>query len=47
MDERIDLISDYHSGGYSVAGLARRYTISRKTAYKWIERYEEESQQGR
>jgi len=25
MDERLDLISDYHSGGYIVAELARRY----------------------
>jgi transposase InsO family protein len=46
MDERIDLISDYHCGGWSIAELARRYTISRKTVYKWIERYAEESVDG-
>jgi transposase-like protein len=46
MNGRIDLIGDYHSGGYSVAELARRHTISRKTVYKWIGRYEEESVAG-
>ena len=46
MDERIDLISDYHSDGYSLAELARRYGVSRKTVYKWIGRYAEESVDG-
>ena len=32
MDERIDLISDYHTDGYSLAALARLYGVSRKCA---------------
>ena len=40
MNERTIMISEYLSGDYSRAELARRAGISRKTAYKWIERYE-------
>jgi putative transposase len=42
MDERFLMIGDYRKGLMSVAELSRRYEISRKTAYKWIERYEAE-----
>jgi transposase InsO family protein len=31
---------------HDVAGLARHYGISRKTAYKWIDRYQEEGRRG-
>jgi transposase len=41
MDERMKLISEYLSEDYSLSELARRRGVSRKTAYKWIERYEE------
>lgn len=34
-----EFIKDYLSGDYTVAELARRYSISRKTAYKYIKRY--------
>jgi putative transposase len=37
------MIVDFESGGYSKAALARRYGVSRKAVYKWIERYEQES----
>jgi hypothetical protein len=40
------LRSDYGLRHYSVTELAERYSISRKTAYKWIERYEEAGQGG-
>lgn len=40
MDERIKLIGDYQTGDYGVSELAMEYGISRKTAYKWINRYE-------
>jgi transposase InsO family protein len=40
MNERMVLIVEYQSGNYSLSELARRRGISRKTAYKWIERYE-------
>ena len=40
MDQRVQFIADYQRDVFDVAELARRYGISRKTAYKWIERYE-------
>ncbi len=40
MDQRVQFIADYQRDVFDVAGLARRYGISRKTAYKWIDRYE-------
>jgi transposase InsO family protein len=46
MNERTMLIGEYLSGGYSVSELARRRGISRKTAMKWIERYEQQGWEG-
>jgi transposase InsO family protein len=40
------MVGEYLSGGYSISELARRRGISRKTAYKWIERYEEKGAGG-
>ena len=40
MDQRVQFIGDYRRDVFDVADLARRYGISRKTAYKWIDRYE-------
>ena len=40
MDQRVQFIADYQRAVFDIAELARRYGISRKTAYKWIERYE-------
>ena len=40
MDQRVQFIADYQHDVLDVAELARRYGISRKTAYKWIERYD-------
>ncbi|MDX8402910.1 MAG: IS481 family transposase [Mariprofundaceae bacterium] len=39
MDEKVLFISDYLRGGYNHSQLCMRYGISRKTGYKWIERY--------
>jgi putative transposase len=39
MDQRVQFIADYQRDVFDVAELARRYGISRKTAYKWIGRY--------
>lgn len=39
MDQRVQFIADYQRETFDVTELARRYEISRKTAYKWIERY--------
>ncbi len=46
MNERTILIGEYLCGDYSLAELARRRGVSRETAYKWIERYEEEGVEG-
>jgi transposase-like protein len=40
MDQRVQFIADYQHDVFDVAELARRYGISRKTAYKWIDRYD-------
>lgn len=45
-NERTMMISEYLSGDFSIAEVARRRGVSRKTVYKWIERYEQGSAQG-
>jgi putative transposase len=40
MDERMAMISSWMSGDYSISELAAVFGVSRKTTYKWIERYE-------
>jgi len=46
MDERVRFIADCLSGNWSMAELCRRYGISRKTGYKWVERYGREGIDG-
>src|ERR1700752_2470079 len=46
MTERVKLITEYLSGNYSVSELSRRFEVSRRIVYKWIERYEESSWEG-
>jgi transposase InsO family protein len=46
MNERVILISEYLSGDYPLSVLARRRGISRKTAYKWIDRYQQDKAGG-
>ena len=41
MDERLRFISEYQSGDWTVTELSERHEVSRKTAYKWLERYRE------
>jgi putative transposase len=40
MDQRIALLADWLRGEWTMTELAVRYAISRKTAYKWVGRYE-------
>ena len=40
MSERIKMISSYMGGDSAISELAAEYGVSRKTVYKWIERYE-------
>ena len=46
MDERVRFIGAVSSRHYSMAELCRIYGISRKTGYKWVQRYAEESVDG-
>src|SRR5215470_3781935 len=46
MDQRVRFIADYQRRFFSLAELCRRFEVSRKTAYKWIERYESEGASG-
>jgi len=40
------MINEYESGEYSVSELAEQYEVSRKTIYKWIERFEASGWEG-
>lgn len=46
MKERFAFVSRYRSGLFGVSQLSEEFGISRKTAYKWIERFEEEGLEG-
>ena len=43
MDLRMQFIADYLREMFTISELSREYQISRKTAYKWIDRYELDS----
>jgi putative transposase len=40
MDQRLEFIREYETELFSMTELAAQYRISRKTAYKWLERYD-------
>jgi transposase InsO family protein len=40
MDEKVKLIADWLSEDYSITDLSEIYRVSRRTIYKWIERYQ-------
>lgn len=46
MDQRVALIADWLRDEWTMTELAERYQISRKTAYKWINRYEADPAHG-
>jgi len=46
MDERVALLADWLRGEWTPTELAARYTISRKTVYKWVDRYVTDSRHG-
>lgn len=46
MDEKVRLIADWLSEEYSITDLSEVYGVSRKTIYKWIERYETKGTEG-
>ncbi|MGA9533063.1 MAG: IS481 family transposase [Anaerolineales bacterium] len=45
-EQKQRFIEDYLLNYYSVTELAERFSISRKTAYKWINRYKDQGQAG-
>lgn len=44
--ERMRFLTDWERGHFPVTELCRRYGISRKTGYKWIDRYEADGVDG-
>jgi putative transposase len=46
MDERVRFIADHLTGLWTMTGLCDRYEISRKTGYKWLDRYRLEGAAG-
>lgn len=40
MEERFRLIEQWKKSGESISDLSERFQVSRKTVYKWLERYE-------
>src|SRR5882762_6814316 len=46
MDQRVACIADWRCDEWTITELAERYGISRKTVYKWVDRYEEDPEHG-
>jgi transposase InsO family protein len=46
MDQRVAFIADWLRDEWTMTELAQRYHISRKTGYKWIDRYEADPEHG-
>lgn len=40
LENRMELVSDWRKGEYTVTELGKIYGVSRKTVYKWLDRYE-------
>lgn len=46
VDQRVLLVSEFLKGEQAMAELCRSFGVSRKTAYKWVGRYQEEGPKG-
>ena len=46
VEQREHFIADEHLGLYTRTELCARYGISRKTGYKWLDRFDEEGRRG-
>lgn len=46
MDQKRQLVADYHRETATVAELSDRYGVSRKTIYKWVGRFDEDGNAG-
>lgn len=40
MDQKVQLIADWQSKQFTKIDLSKKYSVSRKTVYKWIDRYQ-------
>ena len=46
MEGRVRFIADYRARLYSMTELCERFRVSRKTGYKWVQRFDEEGEEG-
>ena len=46
MDQKISFINEWKEKKYTFAEVCRRFEISRKTGYKWIDRYQKDNING-
>jgi putative transposase len=46
MDQRVAFIAEWQRDEWTMTDLAERYGISRKTAYKWVDRYASDPEHG-
>src|SRR3982074_536862 len=46
MEERVSFVADQRTGLWTMTELCERYEISRKTGYKWLDRYRLEGAAG-
>ena len=46
MEERLEFIREYATELFTMTELAAQYGISRKTGYKWLERYDSDGARG-
>lgn len=46
VDQRVALLADWWRGEWTMTELATRYGVSRKTAYKWVDRYDADGAAG-
>jgi putative transposase len=46
MEQRLEFIREYETELFTLTELTAQYGVSRKTAYKWLERYDAEGERG-
>jgi transposase-like protein len=47
MEQRLEFVREYETELFTMSELAAQYGISRKTGYKWLERYDAHGIDGR
>lgn len=46
MDLKVQMIADWRSGIWDITELSKKYSISRPTVYKWVQRYQKQGIEG-